>query len=196
MTEFKLPIRSRVKLKPDYTDVYPLAAAGSEGVVVKHRIEAVGDYRMVYVKWDHDHWAYQGEADMWTFEDHFELIEPPAEIGEESKDSPQGLLEQFIALIQDSRKDSGLEEEYDYIEVLNEASAAAAEAEAFLTITVKSQVHSKTGEHVLIPYVYSSYQTEEAGLLLEAQISNIGAKAHQEAVLDLMTNIVRDRKKP
>src|SRR4051794_22950181 len=87
MTEgFRLPLTQageypddgRVKLKGDRTEVYELARAGAEGWVRDRRYDPLdpsGGIRMVFVEWDSDHWGYNQQPNMWTFEDHFEPIE-------------------------------------------------------------------------------------------------------------------------
>jgi hypothetical protein len=82
-TPFKIPLEKRVRLKGDRADIYPRAYGGAEAIVKKHSVDPIGGYPMVYVEWDKKHWTYQGERDMWTFEDHFDVVEdekpPPPE---------------------------------------------------------------------------------------------------------------------
>src|SRR4051812_27694283 len=77
---FRLPLTEpgtyselgRIRLRGDKTGVYDLARAGAEGWIRARTLDPVGEFPMVYVEWDKDHWAYNGQSDIWTYEDHFE----------------------------------------------------------------------------------------------------------------------------
>src|SRR5690349_24834514 len=73
--EHKVHENERVRLKSNGEDaLYAFACAGSEGWVRKLDHDSMG-YPMVFIEWDKDHWAYNGEPDKWAFEAHFDKIE-------------------------------------------------------------------------------------------------------------------------
>src|SRR3954466_5189582 len=73
--EHKVHENERVKLKSDGQDaLYAFACAGSEGWVRNLDHDKLG-YPMVYIEWDKDHWAYNGEPDRWAFEAHFDKVD-------------------------------------------------------------------------------------------------------------------------
>src|SRR5215210_1854477 len=81
--DHKFEVGQRVRLVKDA--LYPLALHGMEGWIRKRNRDNLG-YPMVYIEWDKDHWAYNGEGDEWTMEAHFEAVED--KVDEERKEDP------------------------------------------------------------------------------------------------------------
>src|SRR5271170_1972050 len=78
VTTYRLPIDSRVRLRDgiDPSLYKGFSCTGNEGWVRDHRADEHG-YPQVMVEWDHDHWAYNGAPNCWTWENHFDLVEEP-----------------------------------------------------------------------------------------------------------------------
>jgi hypothetical protein len=87
--EHKVHENERVKLKSDGQDaLYAFACAGSEGWVRKLDHDKLG-YPMIFVEWDKDHWAYNGEPDKWVMEAHFDKIEDENKMAETPTPDPK-----------------------------------------------------------------------------------------------------------
>lgn len=187
MMDGKFQLNDRVKLKGDRADVYPRAFGSSEGVIKNHKMDPLGHHVMVYVQWDKNHWAYNGEDDMWTFEDHFDLVESKVMPKEEKPDLAAALAEFLKAWNADEplvREEDGDDEAAanaaaTYASLVEEASDYAQDCEAFLTVAVK-RTKDKQGRFVLVPELFSFYKSEAAGLLLESQLAQIVMTSHLE----------------
>lgn len=191
-SEFKYPLKSRVKLNPDFTDPYELAVAGSEGVIERNHMESVGKFPMVFIRWDKDHWTYNGQEDLWTFENHFDLVaEPLSTTLDSGKVEQPNALQRLIDAIREAKSASS-EKRFElevkqttYEDVLKRAFLEAKQAKAFLMLIVNEGDPEIPNIKVHTPVVFSYYESEEAGLILEAQLSNLGAQAHLEVALEL-----------
>src|SRR6266550_2150007 len=65
----------KVRLKSSGQDaLYSHAYAGSEGWVRDQKLDPLG-YPLVFIEWDREHWADNGEPNKWAFEAHFEPVE-------------------------------------------------------------------------------------------------------------------------
>lgn len=190
----------RVRLVRDA--LYPLAPVGMEGWVRDLQYDNLG-YPMIFIQWDKDHWAYNGEGDEWTMEAHFESVE-----GEKMHEDDMDPLERLLREIgqgqnedaeipQDQRTD-GLtiknimdmtewptREEYQ--EMLKRATDNAMGDEAFLFITIRRE------EGNLVPILTNVYLNAESAILLEAQLSRIGALAHSDLASQLISLIFTER---
>jgi hypothetical protein len=194
VTEFRFKPGQRVRLKDQPAEVYPLAYVGSEGIVKKCEMDELGHHPMIYIEWDKDHWTYNGEKDMLTFEEHFEPVE-----GVESV-SDRDLLESLEKFLRDYREGRSEEEEEPTEELLAEDRAEALAAiedylqnsEAFLVIGVTRETHPELKKPMLMADIVRFYGTDEAGLLLESQLSQFIANAHGELALKQIQEIVQE----
>lgn len=210
----------RVEIKPDVTGIYPKARAFMQGWVRAQKRDDLG-YPMIYVEWDKTHWAYSGEADGWTMEAHFNLVEEP--IVEEKKKLPEGLEDALFnamsrALEAYGDKDQPAEESTSddagpnaetfglnrdlsvsdsepptYQQMLQEAFEAASNAEAFYMVVATKHNAGNTNE-IIMPHFFSQYQREDAMILLEATLSDLGAQAHAAEAFRRIQEI-REQKK-
>lgn len=182
--EHKLFKNQRVKLKGDGQDApYAFATAGSEGWVRRLDFDRVG-FPMVFIEWDKDHWAFNGEPDLWTFEDHFIPVEDTM-----SESSDKDLEERFIEFLKWREQQSGdgeedLSQQMDdvYQEELKDAYKSAKDADAFLVIHVEKS-ESSAGP-VFDPYVTTFYKDQNAGLILESQLGALAQRSHQSLAID------------
>jgi hypothetical protein len=194
--EYRIEIDQRVRLKSDGQDaLYQRAYAGSEGWARKHKKDEFG-YPMIYVEWDKNHWAYNGEKDRWALEAHFDPVE-------ESKVSetptPQGdpdfnkfmefMYTQFQQQAKDHQPDAPVEEvadtdegtEDEFQAAAQEAGERAGKSESFLLITASYEQAGE--EQVLVPRVMQCYKTDESALLLEMQLPHLAMTAHQQLAI-------------
>ncbi len=195
MISCQFKIQDRVRLKGDRSEVYPRAFGSSEGIVKRHKEDDLGHHVMIYVEWDKDHWTYNGEEDMWTFEDHFDLVEESME--DEKKpdfmDALKMLIEQHNPANDDGEsekvhqdKEEVLDIDKEYSELLDEATARARadDCEAFVVIAVSRKELSSANDPVLVPEVFSFYKTRAAGILLESQVSQLAGQSYLELAED------------
>lgn len=194
---FKFKINDRVRLKEDRHEVYPAAFGGSEGWIKDQRVDDFGNYKMVYVVWDREHWTYNGERDLWTFEDHFDKVEEEPMAEEPGKPSKDAIAQALSVLAQGLGVESPtqgspeqqpepevqpVEHEDRFHEILNRALDTVADGDAFMIVSVRAE-DPPPGvgvSHVLIPSFFSAATLPEARLLLYGQLAAVVADHHQE----------------
>lgn len=200
-----LPLDEPVRLKSEFADVYALAAPGAVGFARRRKDDE--GFKMVFIEWDQSHWAYSGESDKWTFENHFEPVKDETKMSDEKRKLPADLLagiEELFAEYQNS--DEGetkvevevpesdlfdIEGDEEFANRAKRAGEAAAEGTAFVLIGVSETEFE--GEKALVPYVVSSYKNETAGLFLETQIADFAGAAFRNAAIVLMSKIKREK---
>jgi len=195
---FRIPLKSRVEIKDEVTEVYPLARAYMQGWIRDHRHDRLG-YPEVWIEWDKKHWAYNGEKDGWTFESHFNLVEDKSMADSNEADDLLARLRKAVEALEgdpsrgaEESKPSAPEdligasepELPSYEEHLTDALSAATEAEAFFLIALRPvDIH---GRHGYSAEVYQSYREDPKSLLLlGTQISALGATLHEHCALEL-----------
>ena len=74
-TEFKIPLKHRVKLRDGVDPSFygGMAKVGNEGWVIARQRDRFG-LPQIFIQWDPFHWAYNHQPDGWTFEEHFDLV--------------------------------------------------------------------------------------------------------------------------
>jgi BMFP domain-containing protein YqiC len=202
----------RVRLKGDGSDnYYPSATSGSEGWVRKQSYDY--GFPMVYIEWDKEHWAYNGEQDQWTFENHFNPIAKGQNMSDKDMISKTEFLEAMNQIFADADDDAQEEEDdvqkelqevmgtFDeekqwpsaklYDKVLHTAVEEAQGAEAFLLITVSREDIEGYDDGILIPKVVNIYQNPESGILLEAQLTKLAAVAHEELAIQKLHEVLK-----
>lgn len=207
-TEFLFPENARVRLKGAYTDAYGgYACAGNEGWVRKNERDKFG-LPKVWVEWDTNHWAYNGVADGWTFQDHFELAEEVEQVSEPT-DSDQliAAMAELLAShqaqkVQKSERFREAAEEQARLDLAaaqesappgpsqSEFEAAVAEiarelatCEAFVVTGVAREGHHAAPKGVLRPFAYRLAKAEDAEVVCDAQLSRLAAQAHLDLAL-------------
>lgn len=180
MEKHRLKKNQRVKLKSDGQDYpYKWAGAGSEGWVRRLDTDNVG-FPVVYIEWDKDHWAFNGEPDQWTLEDHFDPVE---EIMPENSEDLVKAFAEFVASREQGEGSSSSTKDTRYAEAFAQGKKFALNAEAFLLIAV--EVDRKDADApVFNPMVFQSYKDDEAGLILESQLSVLSSNAFQQLAVE------------
>ena len=178
--EHRLSRGQRVRLKLDGQDApYSYATAGSEGWVRRLGFDGVG-FPIVYIEWDKDHWAFNGEPNQWTLEDHFEPVE--SDMGKKDKDREE--YEEFLRW-KESRSKENAPDDSDkderYADALSKAKKFAQGADAFLLIAIEAVGNG--GEAAYNPIVINSYKDEAAGLLLECQLAKLSTSAYEHLTM-------------
>ena len=220
--DFRLPLTphgeysdsGRVRLRGDRTDVYDLAKANSEGWVRARSHDPVGGFRMVLIEWDEKHWTYNGQGNMWTYEDHFEPVQEQ-EVMSKDDDELRAALKVIAAKLGDDKKEAdpveddvatilggGDDEDPDaftpatndeYLSTLKQAMKAASQAEGFVLIAVGTEEHPQTGRPVLAPHIFKADKTEEASLLVGTHLHQLGLMAHQELAFEAVTAVLQEK---
>lgn len=186
----RIPINSKVELKPGMESVYQDAAPGAQGYIRDHKTDADG-FELVLVEWEKNHWKYAGQPDGWTFASHFEVIgEPDGEYR-----NVEGHLADLDELLDPEAETVSFEDKLtspdDYLQELNRAMEDMMDTEAFIIIAISEQEHPDTNETVYIPRIFSSALKEEARLLLDAQLAQIASFSHQELIIRLLEMVMR-----
>jgi hypothetical protein len=200
----KFEPNQRVRLLGDPSNLYPAAPALSEGWVRKRSHDEYG-YPMVYIEWDKTHWTYNGEQDEWTLEAHFEPVEEEKKM-DGSKDM-EDLMRLLGRLTEESSVPAKGEKgerdilselgtsvnwpsKEEYLDMLTKGTEDARSANAFVLIAIHPH---ENGD--LVPILTSAFMTPESAILLEAQLSRIGALAHGEIASTLIALLMQHQEK-
>lgn len=192
----------RVRLVRDA--LYPLAPVGMEGWVRDLQYDNLG-YPMIFIEWDEDHWAFNGEGNEWTLEAHFEPIEGE-KMHEDDIDPLERLLREIgegqhedAEIPQDQRSDgytiknimdmTNWPTREEYQKMLRAAAENAMDSEAFLFVSIRREKGN------LVPVLTNVYLNAESAILLEAQLSRIGALAHSDLASQLIAMIFTEQDK-
>jgi hypothetical protein len=208
--EWRLESGDHVRLREEVADIYVAAYAGAEGWVRNRMIDRMGNFKMVFVQWDRDHWLTNDQQDMWTYEDHFDKIEeedePVAEAPDKS-DVAKALNVLASALgVEDANKgaentDKDAEERavevtpenfQQFEAVLERAIEIARHSDAFLIATVEKEdaPEGSGADFVLAPHIYSYALSPESAVLLDAQLSEITSASHQGLAMQELRRIL------
>lgn len=186
--EFRTHLNQRVRLRGNGEDsLYSLAAAGSEGWVRAQKYDPLG-YPLVQIEWDRNHWTYNGEADKWTFESHFDPIEEKSM----SDLDPEKIAQAVVAALTQQQSGqtptSAPEAPKALPSTPDEILADLAESfkcveggehkpHAYVLIAL-----NKVDEGVYDPHVHSKALSAEASHVLQLYLAKLGFLAHQDLV--------------
>jgi hypothetical protein len=212
--QHKLKKGQRVRLKADGQDsLYSMACAGSEGWIRKQDIDPLG-YPMIYIEWDKNHWAYNGEQDRWTFESHFDPVEendmsdqqgsnPPPEFVNfmnsmwqqfQASQTPEPQAEEPPPLNEpESRPDGQLLSDEEFAEALAKSVEVAKESDAFILITVDRSAIPDSSVPLLSPSIITCYRTAESGHVAELHMARFVAFAMESLSIDKIHSILQDK---
>lgn len=210
--EWRLGVDDRVSLRPEVSDIYAMAPAYSEGWVRSRRIDTFGNYRMVFIEWDSSHWTYNGQPDMWTFEDHFDKVE--SKMTDETPDKSQianalDILGQALGMDkaeqEPTQKEVGEQRAEEvtpdrtkqYEEVLNRAIEAARDGDAFVIGVVQKSDPpdgvAGDAKFVLIPSLYSYSMSPESAVFLDANLQEVIAESHQQLAVSEIRRLLKKK---
>lgn len=184
----------RIRLKGDGQDaVYELAQAGSEGWVKELTFDEVG-FPMILVHWDTEHWTYNGEDDVITFEDHFEVVEEEEDsMGEKNTEGNEFLswvlgqlgLDEDEARAEFEASQSEEESETELEKELNDFYDACRDGEAFIGLVLHREPVSE-GVHKLSPELFQASHSSRGSLLSQMFLSQTSAQLHEALVTSVL----------
>lgn len=197
--EHTLKPKQRVKLRDGYDECYNIARSGAVGFVVDVMKDPMG-YPCALIKWDKNHWTYDGESDGWAYQSHFEPVKDvmsdksndPLEI---IKGVDPELLAQVVRAIQAAQGDDP-EVSLETVKAaqLSEAKKAVAEelddTEAFLLISIRRV--DEEGESILDPQVISYSNSEEGVLAIEAQMNVLLHLSIEGLIAEKLSKIAKE----
>lgn len=203
-TEFRFQVGQRVRLRdgvdPNFYD--GMAKVGSEGWIAEHRRDRFG-LPEVRVHWDSNHWAYNRQPDVWTFQEHFDPVEETRSMSDQDKaKTAQGLAEEFgkqlaalfsgegtgldapappteMAPAADARDEELKARVAQYKQDIQAAANAIGESEAFVVVTVTRKPDERAEQGALYTEVNGNSLSPEAEVLLGSQLSALGAQFHR-----------------
>lgn len=186
----EIPQHSRVALKDGADNVYIFALSGSEGWVRDTKTDDDG-YELVLIEWDKDHWRYNGQADGWTFSEHFKVIGPPDPPDQEQELEVTFEGQPLDTIISDPPPADHQVEAY--IDTLTEAMDAASESEAFLMIAVRRVPNPEDpSQTMFMPQIYTTATSKEGALLLDIQLAECASTSYEEMVFHLLEQLKRN----
>jgi len=210
----------RVRLRPEVSEIYAMAPAYSEGWVRGRRIDPIGDFKMVFVEWDSEHWTYNGQPDMWTFEEHFDKVESKGKLMADdiNKEQVASALDVLAkALLGDKTEkpenaEGKTQEEIgeeraeavtpdkmkQFEHVFAKAVEVAKDSDAFIIACVrKEDAPAGSGaDFTLTPALFSYALSRESAVLLDVQIAEISSEAHQSLAIQEIRRLLDAQKKP
>lgn len=209
----------RVRLKGEGQDqLYTNACAGSEGWVRNTDFDTQG-YPMIYIEWDKDHWAYNGESDRWAFEAHYDIIEDNrmADTDKPDKNSDDDFMAFMHKAFEDYKGQSasadpeipepphntevtildgehgdGAPSPEQFESEVDRASALLRQADSFIVIAAIRKDVSGIDVPVMAPVIANSYQSVEGGLLAELQLSRMATYSHEELIVQAIRDTVAE----
>lgn len=202
--EHTLKPQQRVKLKDGYDECYTIARSGAVAYVIDVKEDPMG-YPCALIKWDRNHWTYDGESDGWAYQSHFEPIEGTMPEGSDKqvpdpleliKDVDPQLLAQVIMAIKAAQGDDP-EVTVDNLKAAQLADAKRAvteeieDTEAFLLISIRRV--EEEGEAVLDPQVISFSKTEEGVLAVEAQMNALLHMSIEALIMEKLGRVMEEQ---
>lgn len=145
--------------------LYEKATPGAKAIVTATKRDSDG-FDMLKVRWD----SQFGESDRWLYQNHFNVVQDTTLY--DARESPEEFAQKIIGLARLNNVD---EQKVDvYLEQLNEAVNILAESQGFIILTTREE------DDELEPYIYGSFLSPRAMILLESQLVGMAASAHQE----------------
>lgn len=206
-TGFHIPRNRRVRLRNTVDPaVYgDFACVGNEGWVEDRREDRFG-LPEVLIKWDTNHWAYNGVPDCWTFEEHFELVEDNMNKQQQAQQAALEFANTMASLFTDDEPQEPQTEDLTtrilnggslfggmppqekatdpYQEAAEAASQRLADSEGFIVIGV-----DRREDGMLEPFALGYSKTTKAELAVEAHMAGVNARAHQELALQSLAKL-------
>lgn len=168
---------SRVRLLDPYDAVYPRAFVGSEGDVAYSEKDEYG-FERIYVVWDKEHPRYNGERDMWTFANHFDVIEQPdRSVVEEIVDNAMNKKTETCPSCGQAHDPKG-DRINEYLEILGSGHEKAATGQGFFIATVNDD-----GQGAKV-YIYADSFDDKTAGIIEAHIADYVVGAHKLRIVE------------
>lgn len=167
-------VGAKVRLLPNFDEVYQLAYVGSLATIKDFMIDEYG-YPKVWVEWDQDDWRFNNEPDQWTYPEHFEVIRPPVSIEQMARNVVREISEPCPHCGESHPQDPEIAK---YMDTITEAFDDASGSEAFLLVAI-TQVDAGDYDE-LVPVITTATWSDEATEILNATLSQISRTAHNK----------------
>lgn len=204
-TDFEFDKWDRVRLRDTVDPSFygNFGCSGNEGWIADRRVDARFGLPEVYIKWDKNHWTYNGAPDRWTFQEHFELVNEEELDMSDTNDQPQKKNEQseqfkqFQAFLksrgggtggkapqrpQEPRSTPNVDKAYS--QATDEVHELLNACEGFVVIGVTRRDHPEAEKGVLIPVAMTYAKNPESALLATSSASKYASEAHQQLVIE------------
>lgn len=199
----QFPVKTRVRLRDgiDPSLYNGFSRVGNEGWIRKRKRDKYG-YPQVFIQWDKDHWAYNGQEDGWTWEGHFEAVEetPVAEAAQptnsNAEEQVRAITENFVKSIfsvlgsepqaaseepEPATEEPEEDQEDKWAGLAAETSEAIAQAPAYLTIALDYVEHDGAPPMV-IPRVFHASRTPEYALIVQSQLAHVLSSLQDQTI--------------
>lgn len=204
--EKQFPIGTRIRLKdgvdPSFYDGF--SRVGNEGWVRKAKRDRYG-YPEVYVEFDRDHWAYNGQPDCWTMEGQFEaaeemdMSEPASNPNESRDDKVRDLTETFIRSLFGAL---GVEEDQEaatpaavdpegWDKLASAAAEAVQKAPAYVVIALE-HMQVDGAPPMIIPRVFHAAREPDYRLITQSHLAHVLASMQDETIAGVLSQRVTD----
>jgi hypothetical protein len=207
LPEQRFNVNTRVKLRGDVDPSFynGFSRTGNEGWIRKRKRDKYG-YPQVFIQWDKDHWAYNGQEDGWTWEGQFEAVEEsmmadtpekPTNIEEQVR----GITENFVqaifgALGQQQADDTPPEPEAETSEsegteaqqwesLAAEAGQAILNAPAYLVIALEP-AEVPDAPPMVIPRVFHASRDADYALIVQSQLAHLVASLQDTTIAGVL----------
>ncbi len=204
---------TRVKLRDgiDPTFYNGYSRVGNEGWIRKRKLDKHG-YPQVFIEWDRNHWAYNGQQDGWTWENHFDSV-GGEDMGETPKQEPEfeenvrNITETFIKSLfgalgvrSEPADDPDtvsipLNDEIDdpdnWEDLAADAAQAIQQSPAYIVIALEP-LTTPGAPDMMLPRVFCAARQEEYKLIAQSQLAHVLAAMQDDTIADVLQSQVDD----
>lgn len=205
--EQRFNVNTRVKLRGDVDPSFynGFSRTGNEGWIRKRKRDRYG-YPQVFIQWDKNHWAYNGQEDAWTWEGQFEAVEENvmAETPEEPSNTEEqirDITENFVSSIfsalgqqqasiseepeQSAEDNNQAEEAAQWESLVNEASEAIVNSPGYLVIALE---YAKAPESppMILPRVFQASIKPDYALIVQSQLAHLMASLQDTTIAQIL----------
>lgn len=206
-TDFTFTKWDRVRLRDNVDPAFygNFACVGNEGWIADIRKDSRFGLPEVYIKWDKNHWTYNGAPDRWTFQDHFELV---GEEEEKMSDNEDELFKKFQAFLKGSKQEpeqlrgEGLHDDKNsdtsseqYAAAVSQVTDLLNECEGFVVMGVARRDHPEAKQGVLVPIAAEFAQNPESGLMAFSAMAKYAAEAYQDLTIQVISGFLTQKKR-
>lgn len=189
-TAYRFAEGTRVRLRDgiDPSFYSGMARVGNEGWIAALRRDDRFGLPEVFIKWDRNHWADNGQPDSWTYEEHFDLVEEPKQMSplpRNPDDRPPKNFAEFLAAMMGDKREAQPDESNvdEYADRVAQLIEVLGHSEAFIAVAIVRQPDDQAPKGVLIPVGVQGSMTPESLMLAGSQLARLAARHHEELAL-------------
>jgi hypothetical protein len=205
--EQRFSVNTRVKLRGDVDPSFynGFSRTGNEGWIRKRKRDKYG-YPQIFIQWDKDHWAYNGQEDGWTWEGQFEAVEEDvmAETprqSEEMEAQVRGITENFVSALfgalghpegeakseveETSVEESQSEEAAQWESLAAEAGEAIVNSPGYLVIALE-YAKAPDAPPMIIPRVFHASRKPDYALIVQSQLAHLVASLQDATIAQVI----------